>query len=66
MSLIKPIAERVFSCPHERCKYKLKKFDSVESLNKHWAKIHSRTTKLTIGTDNRVYLRIKAFSSFRK
>jgi len=59
MSNLKQVAELAFSCPHEKCRYKIKKYDSIKSLNMHWTKKHSSTTRLNIGNDNRVYVRTK-------
>lgn len=59
MSLIKVVCEGAFSCPHEECSHKLKKFDSVGSLNMHWTKTHSKTTFLKLHDDGRVYVRVK-------
>lgn len=59
MSCIKIVSENAFGCPHEDCKYKLKKFDAVKSLNMHWTKTHSKTTYLKLNLDGRVYVRVK-------
>ncbi|HSA76443.1 MAG TPA: hypothetical protein VLE02_02750 [Nitrosarchaeum sp.] len=35
-----------FACPHYDCKFKSKKYDSVEAVNMHISKIHDKNLRL--------------------
>jgi hypothetical protein len=52
-----------FSCPHPDCKFRSKKYNSIESVNMHFAKIHNKKQKMTIIQNNsgnfRLVLRMK-------
>jgi len=47
-----------FSCPHEECFFKSKKFDSIEAVNMHITKKHEKNMKLESIRDKNGRLRL--------
>lgn len=47
-----------FSCPFTACKHKSKKYDSIEAVNMHISKKHSKKVKLVEYRDPRGRLRL--------
>ena len=50
--------EHGFSCPLESCRFKSKKFDSIESVNMHITKTHQKNIKMLPIRDSKKRLRL--------
>ena len=50
--------EFALSCPHKDCRFKSKKFDSIEAVNMHISKTHEKNLKVVEIRDKNKRLRL--------